>query len=168
MHTVRSALDKILAGVCVTLFTALVLTVSWQVFSRQVLNDPSTWTEELARFEFVWLGMFGAALMFSERGHLAVDLVVRRLPLRFEKVIAVGVELVVIAFAAVGLVWGGWRAAQLAWTTALSSLPTEVGKMYLVLPITGAAIVFYAGFHIAAVLRGAEEPVSIDDVSETI
>jgi len=79
MRQVKRWLDKALATASVALFTLLVVIVVWQVFTRQVTKDPATWTEEAARLTFVWLGLFATALVFSERGHIAVDFIVRRL-----------------------------------------------------------------------------------------
>ncbi|GAA3725339.1 TRAP-type C4-dicarboxylate transport system permease small subunit [Spinactinospora alkalitolerans] len=163
MRAVKEALDKILAAACVVLFTVLVLTVSWQVFTRQVLNAPSGWSEELSRYVFVWLGLFGAALVFSERGHIAVDFIVRKLAEGVQRVIAVVVQLAITAFAVVVLVWGGWRASRLAWETDLTSLPVQVGPLYLVMPITGMIITFYAVYHVVLVLRRKEPAIGGHD-----
>ncbi|HEV7417992.1 TRAP transporter small permease [Tianweitania sediminis] len=46
-----------------------------QVFSRYVLHNPLNWTEELARFVFVWVSYLAAWLAWKYRGHIAVDAV---------------------------------------------------------------------------------------------
>ncbi len=168
MRTLKNVLDKVLAAACVVLFAVLVLDVVWQVFSRQVIGDPSTWSEEAARYIFVWLGFFAAALVFSERGHIAVDFLVRKLPRGIERAVAVLVQVAIIAFAGIGLVWGGWRAAQGTWATNLTALPTQIGKMYLVMPVTGTLIVIYALYHVTAVLRGDEVATDASDVDDAI
>ncbi|MCV9995270.1 TRAP transporter small permease [Paeniglutamicibacter sp. ZC-3] len=160
MQVVKKSFDRFLAVACVALFAVLVVTVVWQVFSRQVLNSPSAWTSELAQYLFVWLGLFGAALVFAERGHIAVDFVVRKFPPVVEKATAVFVQLAIIAFSALILVWGGYRVAEKSWGQALSGLPVTVGPLYLVMPITGIIIIFYALFHTLAVIRGDEEPIA--------
>jgi TRAP-type C4-dicarboxylate transport system permease small subunit len=62
------------SGVILTLLVAL----SWQVFARYVLRNPSTVTEELSRFLLIVLGTTGAAFTFLERKHLALDWLVQR------------------------------------------------------------------------------------------
>ncbi|MCK6209483.1 TRAP transporter small permease [Georgenia sp. EYE_87] len=168
MHAAKKVLDKILAAISVFLFAVLVLDVGWQVFSREVVGNPSTWSEELARYTFVWLGFFAAALVFSERGHIAVDFVVRKFPERVQRAIAVLVQLTIIAFAMVVLVWGGWRAAMGAWNQNLTALPTTIGPMYLVMPITGVIITLYAIYHVIAVLRREEIAVEASDDAEAV
>ena len=65
--------DRILSTVCVTLMVALVACVVWQVFSRYVLGAPSTSTDEMARFLFIWVGLLGAAFTLGQKKHLAMD-----------------------------------------------------------------------------------------------
>ncbi|TQM44149.1 TRAP transporter small permease [Pseudonocardia cypriaca] len=159
MTAVKTALDRALTAVCVVLFAALVLDVTWQVFSRQVLGSPSGWSEELAKYLFIWLGLFGAALVFGERGHVAMDVVVRRLSRTAQVVLAIAVQLSILAFTALALLWGGFLVSQLAWNQNLTGLPITVGPLYLALPISGALIAFYTLFHLVQILTGAERPV---------
>ncbi len=158
MDSAKKVLDRVLYWITVVLFALLVVVVVWQIFSRQVLHDPSTWTEEGARMTFVWLGLFASAFVFGERGHIAVEFVVRKLPLGGERVVSVLVQLVVLAFAVIVLVWGGWRASQNAWLQNLSALPFTLGQMYLALPISGALIAFYSLYYIQAVARNTQLP----------
>ncbi|WP_413450388.1 TRAP transporter small permease [Georgenia phoenicis] len=158
MDALKNVLDRVLYWVTVVLFALLVVIVVWQVVSRQVLGDPSTWTEEGARLTFVWLGLFAAAYVFGERGHIAVEILARRFPERGEKVLAVVVQLVVLVFALTVLVWGGWRASQNAWLQELSALPFTLGQMYLALPVAGVLIAFYAVYYVLTIGRGKLPP----------
>lgn len=159
MTAAKLVLDRVLTAVCVVLFAALVLDVSWQVFARQVLGSPSGWSEELAKYLFIWLGLFGAALVFGERGHVAMDVVVRRLPQTAQVVLAVAVQLSILVFTLLALLWGGFLVSQLAWKQNLTGLPITVGPLYLALPISGALIAFYTLYHLVQILTGAERPV---------
>lgn len=168
MKRAVAVMDRVIATVCVVVFAVLVLTVVWQVFTRQVLNAPSTWSEELARYEFVWLGLFAAALVFSERGHIAVDAAVRRLRPAWRRIVAALVQAVIIVFALAGLVWGGIRAAAGAWDQQLTALPTQLGVMYLALPVSGLIIAFYAVTHLVAVVQGDETVIGSADVDPVV
>lgn len=159
MTAVKNVLDRILTWMCVVLFAALVLDVSWQVFARQVLNQPSGWSEELAKYLFIWLGLFGSALVFGERGHIAVDFAVKKLPNVGQVVLAVVVQLAILTFTGLVLLWGGYLVVRLAWNQNLTGLPVNVGPLYLALPISGVLIAFYTIYHLVRVLSGAERPV---------
>jgi TRAP-type C4-dicarboxylate transport system permease small subunit len=161
----KRVIDAILATVCVVLFALLVIVVSWQVFSRQVLASPSTWTPVAAQYLFVWLALFGSAYVFSERGHIAVDFVARKAGAGGQRVIGVLTLSIVAVFAILVMIWGGIRATEISWTQQVSGIPVTVGQMYLALPISGALIVFYSALHIVKILAGREAglPIAEDD-----
>jgi len=76
------ALDRALAAFLAVLLAAIVLAVTWQVVSRYLLGDASGWTEELARFLLIWIGLFGGALAYQRRLHLGIDLLALHLQSR--------------------------------------------------------------------------------------
>jgi TRAP-type C4-dicarboxylate transport system permease small subunit len=166
MTAVKNVLDRVLAWCCIVLFAALVLDVGWQVFARQVLNSPSGWSEELAKYLFIWLGLLGGALVFGERGHVAADLAVQRMPERVQRVTAVLVQISTLAFAVLALIWGGYQVVRLTWEQTLSGLPVNVGWMYLALPISGVITAFYTIYHAIYISKGDE--VAIDPEAETV
>ncbi|UNK70716.1 TRAP transporter small permease [Microbacterium sp. H1-D42] len=166
---IRRVIDRVLALLCIITFTLLVIVVSWQVFTREVLNNSAPWTEEAARYTFVVLAVLAAAYVFSERGHIAVEILVKKLPLAGQRVMAVVIELIVIFFFVMVFIIGGWRVADNAWNQDLSTLPVTVGQVYLVLPIAGVIIVFYSIAHLIGVLAGAEKPTpEFDENAEAI
>ena len=159
-HRVKEWLDKGLAAVCVGLFALLVIIVSWQVWARQVQNEPSAWSETLSRYIFIWLALLGSALVFGERGHIAIDIVARRLPRRFQRPLAMLSQFIVIGFTLYVLIWGGWRASMLAMEQNLSGLPTTIGPWYLVMPLAGVLIILYSIYHLIAIAADLEDPIA--------
>ena len=159
MNTIKSVLDRVLTWAVVVLFAVLVVDVAWQVFARQVLNEPSGWSEELAKYVFIWLGLFGSALVFGERGHIAVDFAVRKLPEKAKITLTVIVQLAILAFTGLVLIWGGFLVVQLAWAQNLTGLPLNVGPLYLAVPISGVLIAFYTIYHLVRILQGAESAI---------
>lgn len=123
----------------VGIFTVLTLDVLWGVFSRHVMGHQSGFTEELAIYSLVWLSLLGAALTYAERGHLGVDYFVSKLDPEAQRISQVIVELLVMAFALVALVWGG---ALLVYETLQAdqlspALGIRVGYVYLAVPLSG-------------------------------
>lgn len=168
MERIKAALDVVLEWFCLTLFVLLVATVSWQVFTRQVLNDPSGWSEEAAKYIFIWLGLFGSALVFGERGHIAVDFLVRKMSAAAQKAVALFVQVAIIVFAVLALIKGGYDVSVLAWNQNLTGLPLNVGWLYTALPISGTLTVFYSVFHIVELLSGREAAVDSNDDIDVI
>ncbi|VEC97941.1 Neu5Ac permease [Klebsiella variicola] len=74
LNRIKLAVDRTIAAFSVVVMIALVFCVVWQVFSRYVLNQPSTLTDELARFLMIWVGLLGAAYTVGAQRHLAIDL----------------------------------------------------------------------------------------------
>ncbi|MGV8966714.1 MAG: TRAP transporter small permease [Cellulomonas sp.] len=168
MTAIKNALDRVLTWFCVALFASLVIVVAWQVFARQVLNEPSGWSELLGTYLFIWLGLFGSALVFGERGHIAVDFVVRKLPEKIRIAVTVVVQLSILAFTCLVLVWGGYLVSSLAWDQNRPGLPINVGPLYLALPISGVLIALYTIYHLIRILTGAERAVDLDAEPELL
>lgn len=165
MSTPRTTVITALKWLCIVLFSVLVLVVMWQVFARQVLQAPSTWSTTVSQYLFVWLTLFSVAMVFGERGHVAVDFVVRKLPAGAARIVVVLVQVAIVLFAVLALVWGGLRGVSMAWDQVIPGLPLTVGHMYLALPVAGLLI---AAFALEDVLRAArgQDVLAQDDLEE--
>jgi TRAP-type C4-dicarboxylate transport system permease small subunit len=75
------------AGVIILLVSVMTIVVFLQVVYRYVLTQPLHWSEEMARYLFVWLSILGAALGLQKRGHFGLDLFYRMLPSRERRVL---------------------------------------------------------------------------------
>ena len=109
MTTLRAlalGLDRVVArieaGVIVVLVSCLTAVTFAQVITRYGLGDPLIWSEELARYLFVWVSMIGAALAVREGGHFGLDLLIRRVP-ALRSIVAPVVTTVMILFLAIVL-----------------------------------------------------------------
>lgn len=156
MWKIRQGLLSALKMLCIVLFAVLVLVVVWQVFTRQVLGAPSPWTTVTAQYMFVWLSLFAATLVFGERGHIAVDVLAQRAPGISRRVLVVAVQASTLAFAALGMVWGGLRGVSMSWEQVIPGFPFTVGHMYLALPVSGLMIAFLALEDLLLAVRGDE------------
>ena len=156
MWKIREGLLSALKLLCIVLFSVLVVVVVWQVFTRQVLGDPSPWTTVTAQYMFVWLSLFAATLVFGERGHIAVDVLAQRAPGAARQVLVVAVQACTLAFAALGMVWGGLRGVSMSWDQVIPGFPFTVGHMYLALPVAGVMIAFLALEDLLLAVRGDE------------
>lgn len=145
------------------IFTALTLDVLWGVFSRHVMGRQSGFTEELAIYLLVWLSLLGAALTYAEHGHLGVDYFVKKLDDDAQKVAEVVVELLVIAFSASAMVYGGTVLVTetLASGQLSPALGVEVGYMYLAVPLSG---IFFIIFSLEHLLMKGEIPPAEESV----
>ncbi|CAK0707719.1 putative TRAP-type C4-dicarboxylate transport system, small permease component [Escherichia coli] len=88
---------------------ALVVCVVWQVFSRYVLNQPSTLTDELARFLMIWVGLLGAAYTVGAQRHLSIDLFALALNKRKQLLLSIVINILILGFAGSVIVTGGLK-----------------------------------------------------------
>jgi len=124
----------------------LVIDVVWGVFTRYVLQNASSWTEELARMLLIWVALLGASIAFIRKSHLGVDYFVGKLSQRGRTIGKFVVYLLIAAFAAIVLVYGGYRLVSLTLKTSQPSpaLNIQWGHVYLALPISGFFIVIFS------------------------
>ena len=136
LHRVYSTLDRALEAVAVLLTLVATCVVVLQVFCRYVLNASLPWPEELAQFLFVWAVFLGLALLTGRHRHIAISLVVPRLPARWQEAHSVFLR-VIAAAACVVLVIHGIdfmnRTLQV-----LPALRVPLKYMFMAVPVGGA------------------------------
>jgi TRAP-type C4-dicarboxylate transport system permease small subunit len=153
---VTAAYAKLLDIVLVLSVGILVIPVSLQIFSRYTALIPSyIWTEEMARFLFVWTIMIGAMIGVRESTHFEVD-VWPRLGARAEAAVRLIARAGVLV-AALVFVWAGYEFTRFAWnrTSELAELPLWL--IHVAWPVTGVTWIAFLGEQIAsdiAILRG--------------
>lgn len=122
----------------------LVVPVSLQIFSRYTSLIPSyIWTEEMARFLFIWTIMIGAMIGVREATHFEVD-VWPKLSRRSEATVRLLGRLGVLA-AALVFVWAGIQFTRFAWnrTSELADLPLWL--IHIAWPVTGFTWIAFLG-----------------------
>jgi TRAP-type C4-dicarboxylate transport system permease small subunit len=141
----RKLVEKSLEWFLVFLMSILVIDVLWQVFSRYVLNAPSSYTDELAGFLLIWVGILGAAYVAANREHLAIDLLLQRSSperkYKLEIIIAVCIIIFSVTVLIIGGTWLAYTRFYLSVQSAALGLP--LGIVYLVLPISGILITYF-------------------------
>jgi TRAP-type C4-dicarboxylate transport system permease small subunit len=146
MGKVITFINRGLAAFTIFLSTFLVFCVIWQVFSRYVIGEPSTVTDELARYLFMWVALIGAAYTSGAKRHLAIDLLTRKLTGKRKIINEIVIEIAISTFAIVVLVYGGAGLAlkTLSVGQVTPALGLQMGYVYLCLPISGLLMVFYS------------------------
>ncbi len=143
--TIRETIDKILEWLLIALMSILVIDVLWQVTSRYVMNSPSSFTDELAGFLLIWVGLLGAAYVAGKREHLAIDLLIQKSSPQRKYILELIISAIVVLFAVTVLIIGGsWLVYTRFYLSVRSAaLGMPVGIVYLVLPISGILIAYF-------------------------
>jgi TRAP-type C4-dicarboxylate transport system permease small subunit len=91
------------------IFWALALIVFLQFFTRYVLNDSLSWTEEIGRYGLIWVTYIGAVMVTRRNSHIAVMLLPNLLPAWGGRLLLAVVDLATLGF--VGLL--AWFSTQI-------------------------------------------------------
>ncbi len=86
------------AWAAVLLFWALAGVVFTQFFTRYALNNSASWTEEIARYLLIGVVFVGASIGVAKNNHIQVDLLYRYLPAKLSRALAMGVDVIRVAF----------------------------------------------------------------------
>ncbi|MDJ1160175.1 TRAP transporter small permease [Chelatococcus sp. SYSU_G07232] len=161
LAALKNAVDAALRLFIGLIVCVLLAAVVWQVVSRYVLNAPSTITEEVSRYALIWLGLMGTAYAVGQGRHMAFTTLVGALPPQRGALLLRFANLLVLAFASVVMVGGGWRLTYRVFIREQLSSVMEIpmAYVYAVVPLAGVLCVFYA---VLALLdhRFLVEPVS--------
>jgi TRAP-type C4-dicarboxylate transport system permease small subunit len=142
---VKAKIDKFLGNFLVGIMTIMVFDVLWQIFSRYVLNDPSSFTDELARILLIWIGILGAAYASGQKMHLSIDLLSDKLSSGNALLLHHLKHIIIATFSFFALVIGGSRLVYITYVlgqdTPAMGIPMSL--VYTVLPISGLLIIIY-------------------------
>jgi len=155
MQKFQHRLNRVLEVFLVVLMTVLVLDVLWQVFSRYLLSSPSSFTDELAGFLLIWVGVLGAAYVAGRKEHLAIDILIQRSPPARQRRLLYLLASLIFLFALSVMVTGGLYLMYTRFVLQVKSaaLQLPLGYVYIVLPISGLVIMYYEVIHILNLKR---------------
>jgi TRAP-type C4-dicarboxylate transport system permease small subunit len=146
MNTVTRFVERSLAVVLAALMIGMVVSVTWQVLSRYLFVVPAAWTEELARFLLIWIGMLGAAYAYRTKSHLGLDLLPAKLEGTSRARLNSLTHFVCMLFAAAVLVVGGGSLVIMTWELKQYSaaIGMPIAYVYAVIPASGLLICLFA------------------------
>ncbi|WP_036152609.1 TRAP transporter small permease [Maribacter forsetii] len=141
----RNKIDSVLGKALVLIMAVMVINVLWQVFTRYVTGNPSSFTDELARFLMIWIGVLGAAYVSGKNLHVAIDILPLRQSEKTQKKLKIIVTILIILFVLFAFVIGGSRLVYISYVLGQQSpaLQLPLAVVYLIIPISGLLIMYY-------------------------
>ena len=152
MRKIIHAYGQLLDLALIASVAILIIPVSLQIFSRFTALIPSyIWTEEMARFFFIWMIMIGSMVGIRDGAHFDVDLWPELKP-RANALLRIVSNVFVLVFALV-FIWYGIKFVQFGWdqTSELAELPMP--WIFIAWPMAGLTWVLYLGERFIADLR---------------
>lgn len=125
----------------------IVVLVFLGVLSRFIFSNPMAWSEELARYLFLWAALVGAAAGCRTNQHGGIPLLVHRFPASWQR----GVEIFVSALVVLVLVVLAWQSLD-STLQGVSSGQTSLASGIPIWFINGVAMLAY----LLAILRTAQ------------
>nr|WP_243137328.1 TRAP transporter small permease [Desulfofundulus thermobenzoicus] len=113
-----------------------------QVVARYALHNSLTWSEEVGRYAFVWITFFGAALAVKERSHVALDNLVKNLPITLQKIILFTGYMLMIIFSMV-MAYAGWQIFELGANQLSAATQIPMKWVYIAIPAGSVLIIVY-------------------------
>ena len=162
----RKALENLMKFLTAGTLLVMLLFVVWQVFTRYVLSNPSTWSEELVSYLFAWSTLFGASLIVSERGHMNIPVLIDTKSVKTQKNASIFSEIMIFLFSLIVLTYGGIRITNLALNQLTSSLGVAIGIFYIPLPVAGIINMIFCILNIKDSLDGKVEFFQAKSASE--
>jgi len=145
----KERLNRILEVTLIALMSILVIDVLWQVFSRYLLSSPSSFTDELAGYLLIWVGVLGGAYVAGRREHLAIDIWIQRSQPKRQRQLKMIIYTSIFLFALFVMVIGGVILMYTRFVLGVKSaaLQLPLGYVYVVLPVSGLIIMYYEVLH---------------------
>ncbi len=123
------------------LFVALILVVLLQVFGRSGLVPSQVWTEELARWIWVWMAFIATGEAERRNAQLRMGIIVEALLGRFRFVLFTAIDLVYLA-ATGHLLWIGYQTVIRTWNNESVTLAVSDAALYASYPVAAVFIVW--------------------------
>ena len=123
----------------------MVINVLWQIITRYFSATPSSFSDELARYLMIWLGLIGSAYVSGKNEHVSIDYFLKKLNHKKRALLNRLIGFIILFFAFFVMMFGG---GHLVFVTIkleqLSpSLQIPLGLVYSVIPLSGLIIIFY-------------------------
>ena len=142
-----------------SVFLALIIiSCSVQTFTRYVLNDSQVWTEETARYAFVWAIVLGTTVVTRNWSHASLDFVVKKMPPAMQRAFDAATYLLVMV-CGVAMVIYGMQLVIKVWGSVSTACHYPISMVYLSIPVSGIAIAYHSFVHFLGVYLKKEKGV---------
>jgi len=155
LRRILDALNKGLEFFTAVSMGVLVVDVTWQVITRFILRNPSEWTEELATYLMIWVGLLGSAVAFNRKAHLGIDYFVGKLSQQKRRITEAVVYLFTFLFSLLVMFFGGLQLVTETFSLGQTSpaLGLPLGYVYLCVPVAGFFLTVYSLEYLIDTLR---------------
>lgn len=170
MKVIKTIKDKILFAyqlVAAITLVVLIAAAAIQVVTRYVIVQPPGWTDELARFAFVWCSALGAVVALDKGMHAGITLLEEKLPEAGRRVLKIICTILVIAMAAlVGV--KGVSLVSVTVTVLSPSLHLSMAVINVSICLCGFGMALVGLVQLLELLTGGKDAAKVETMEEII
>jgi TRAP-type transport system small permease protein len=130
---------KVFIGALVGAIVAITLAAVWW---RYVLNAPLAWPEQVSRIMFVWVTFVGAAVLYRDRLHVAIDMFMAPLPRAGRRGVGWAIELLILALNLI-LFFYGLKLSVDTLDQTFGALDITPASFYFAAPVAAGMMILY-------------------------
>ena len=147
MEKFNKYIDKIIFTLIAISFIILILSCVLQVFTRFILNNSLSWTEELSRYAFIWSNFLGAIFCTKKGTHAIVTIITDSLGKKKKIILNIAVNLIVAIINLIVIIYG-FNVAYAVRTQLSPALRVSMSFVYGAAPFSALFILYYSLFNI--------------------
>ncbi|MGB9813905.1 MAG: TRAP transporter small permease [Thermovenabulum sp.] len=138
-------LDNVVKWMAIAMFSIMTVAIVLQVLFRYVIHSSLSWSEELARYLFVWSVLLGSAMCVKRRSHVGVEVFMMYLPKNLQKYGVFLADIFGLIFYGILIVYG-FNVVKITMNQSSASLGIKMGYPYLSIPVAGI-VMFLNGLY---------------------
>lgn len=143
LNVIKLRLNQALSAICAFMLAFMTVVATYQVFSRYVLKSPSTMSEDILSYSFVWTSLLATALVFGERDHMNLTFFLEKTKPIVQLFLSLFSEVLIVIIAVVVFIFGGQGFMNVGAMQISPTLGITMNLIYMVLPICGVLIIIY-------------------------
>lgn len=123
--------------------TVMLIVIVVLVFASAILrliNLPIVWCVDLSQLLFIWISMIGADLALKYKSHMGVDLLVKKFPIKLQRILKVFSYVICLIFLAFITIWGLYL-AKINWKRKYQMLAISYSWATLAVPVMSTSMI---------------------------
>lgn len=156
------SLAKILELLMIVIVVIMMTTLMWQVFTRFVIKVPSIWTEEIARYCFLYMVMIGAALGVRNCTHFGMTMFIDKLQGKAREYYnRFFINMVILICSVILLIYGWEFTAKYGMARVSPTFLVPMAYVFAIIPMSAILMIIFASCNI---VFGEREPAPCNDM----
>lgn len=159
------AINEVALTICEIAMVVMVLVVFLQILSRTFIGSSFSWTEELARYLFIFFVLIGGGVVIGSKSHIAIDIIYNKLGTKGRKILCILSFLVVVIIAFI-LLTRGMELVSKTMVQKSPALQIPMGYIYAIFPVSAALMLLNSFSYTLRFLSGGIVDVMEEEKEE--